>query len=194
MGPRGFSVGMGTLYVNTEFHTYWWNVAQGLLFKVPVGGATKNRNTNFGMWVIGTSLHVSCEFHIHNYYGLRTVIYPDTRACGGHVVFSIDLILIEQLELWYLTATEWVPLKSNIVSMSCGVFCDRPHPFRCHALFLNMLTLSCSEFDSEQLLYWGQHHRRPTWRWYEQLTIFEVSTTPLLELIGALNFIVQTNP
>ena len=80
MGPRGFSVGHGTLYVPTKFHTYWWNVAQGLVFKVPVGGATKNRNTNFGMWARGTSLHVSCEFHIHNYYGVRRVIDPPLAA------------------------------------------------------------------------------------------------------------------
>ena len=38
------------------------------------------KTTIFGMRATGNSLHVSCEFHIHNYYGLRRVIDPPLAA------------------------------------------------------------------------------------------------------------------
>ena len=67
---------------------------------------------------------------------------------------SIDFILLEQLKLWSPTSTKLAPLKSDILSMNCGHFSQWPRPSRSHGQIENMLTLSCSEFYSEQLLYW----------------------------------------
>ena len=88
MGPRGFYVSLGLLHEATEIHKYPSHGVWGLVLKSPVGGATTTTNTIFRMWAPGSSLHVSCEFHIHNYYGLCTVMYADIRAppSGGFFV------------------------------------------------------------------------------------------------------------
>ena len=91
MGPRGFFVGLGLLHMPTEFYKYPWNGVSGLLFNSPVGGATMTTDMIFGMWAPGSSLHVSCEYYIHSYYGLCTVIYADIRAPpSGTMFFPFD--------------------------------------------------------------------------------------------------------
>ena len=67
---------------------------------------------------------------------------------------SIELILLEQLELWSPTATKLVPLKSNIPSRNCGDFGHRPQPFQCNALILNVCHLIQNLILNN--LYWNQ--------------------------------------